>query len=119
MAIGIGSLQIILEEGSRKDWFSSTLIVRLSVISAIFIGLFFFIEFTRKQPFINLRLLGRRNFGLASIVNVSLGVGLYGSIYILPLYLTQIQQYNALQIGEVLMWSGIPQLFIIPFIFKA
>ncbi len=118
MAIGIGSLQIILEEGSRKDWFSSTLIVRLSVISAIFIGLFFFIEFTRKQPFINLRLLGRRNFGLASIVNVSLGVGLYGSIYILPLYLTQIQQYNALQIGEVLMWSGIPQLFIIPFIPK-
>ncbi|MBW4684934.1 MAG: DHA2 family efflux MFS transporter permease subunit [Komarekiella atlantica HA4396-MV6] len=118
MAIGLGSLQIVLEEGSRKDWFSSAVIVRLSIIAAIFIALFFFIELTRKQPFINLRLLRYRNFGLASIVNVSLGVGLYGSIYILPLYLAQIQGYNALQIGEVLIWAGIPQLFIIPFLPK-
>jgi len=118
MAIGLGSLQVVLEEGSRKDWFGSALIVRLTVIALIFLAIFFFIELTRKQPFINLRLLFRRNFGLASIVNVSLGVGLYGSIYILPLYLAQIQKYNALQIGEVLMWAGIPQLFIIPFIPK-
>ncbi|MBD6615879.1 DHA2 family efflux MFS transporter permease subunit [Komarekiella sp. 'clone 1'] len=118
MAIGLGSLQVVLEEGSRKDWFSSALIVRLSVIAAIFLALFFFIELARKQPFINLRLLRYRNFGLASIVNVSLGVGLYGSIYILPLYLAQIQDYNALQIGEVLIWAGIPQLFIIPFLPK-
>ncbi|MBD2245985.1 DHA2 family efflux MFS transporter permease subunit [Nostoc sp. FACHB-888] len=117
MAIGLGSLQVVLEEGSRKDWFGSALIVRLSVIAVIFLAIFFYIELTRKQPFINLRLL-RRNFGLASIVNVSLGVGLYGSIYILPLYLAQIQKYNALQIGEVLIWAGIPQLFIIPLIPK-
>ncbi|MHC5728738.1 MAG: MFS transporter, partial [Nostoc sp.] len=115
---GLGSLQVVLEEGSRKDWFSSTLIVRLSAIAVIFLAVFFFIELTRKQPFINLRLLLKRNFGLASIVNVSLGIGLYGSIYILPLYLAQIQQYNALQIGEVLIWAGIPQLFIIPLIPK-
>ncbi|MBD2595433.1 DHA2 family efflux MFS transporter permease subunit [Nostoc spongiaeforme FACHB-130] len=118
MAIGLGSLQVVLEEGSRKDWFGSPLIVRLSIIAAIFLTLFFFIELTRKQPFINLRLLRYRNFGLASVVNVSLGIGLYGSIYILPLYLAQIQKYNALQIGEVLIWAGIPQLFIIPFIPK-
>ncbi|MBD2446708.1 DHA2 family efflux MFS transporter permease subunit [Nostoc sp. FACHB-152] len=118
MAIGLGSLQVVLEEGSRKDWFGSALIVRLSIIAAIFLILFFVIELTRKQPFINLRLLRYRNFGLASIVNVSLGIGLYGSIYILPLYLAQIQKYNALQIGEVLIWAGIPQLFIIPFIPK-
>ncbi|MBD2497136.1 DHA2 family efflux MFS transporter permease subunit [Nostoc sp. FACHB-280] len=118
MAIGLGSLQVVLEEGSRKDWFGSPLIVRLSIIAVIFLALFFFIELTRKQPFINLSLLRYRNFGLASVVNVSLGIGLYGSIYILPLYLAQIQQYNALQIGEVLIWAGIPQLFIIPFIPK-
>ncbi|MFH7025406.1 MAG: DHA2 family efflux MFS transporter permease subunit [Heteroscytonema crispum UTEX LB 1556] len=116
MAIGLASLQVVLEEGSRKDWFGSPLIVRLSVIAAIFLALFFWIELTRKQPFINLRLLRYRNFGLASIVNVSLGVGLYGSIYILPLYLAQIQRYNALQIGEVLIWAGAPQLLIIPLI---
>jgi DHA2 family multidrug resistance protein len=87
-------------------------------VGGVFIILFFIIELTRKQPFINLRLLRYRNFGLASIVNVSLGIGLYGSIYILPLYLAQIQQYNALQIGEVLVWAGIPQLFIIPLLPK-
>lgn len=118
MAIGLGSLQVVLEEGNRKDWFGSPLIVRLSAIAAIFLVIFFFIEFTRRQPFINLRLLGRRNFGLASIVNVSLGVGLYGSIYILPLYLTQIQGYNALQIGEVIAWLGLPQLLIVPLVPK-
>ncbi len=118
MAIGLASLQVVLEEGSRKDWFSSSLIVTLGAIAAIFLSLFFWIELTRKQPFINLRLLRDRNFGLASIVNISLGIGLYGSIYLLPLYLVQIQKYNALQIGEVLMWAGIPQLFLIPFVPK-
>ena len=118
MAIGLASLQVVLEEGSRKDWFSSSLIITLGAIAATFLSLFFWIELTRKQPFINLRLLRDRNFGLASIVNISLGVGLYGSIYLLPLYLVQIQKYNALQIGEVLMWAGIPQLFLIPFVPK-
>ena len=118
MAIGLGSLQVVLEEGSRKDWFNSDLIVRLTIISVICLSVFFWIELTRKQPFINLRLLTRRNFGLASIVNVSLGVGLYGSVYILPLYLGQIQQYNSMQIGEVIMWSGFPQLLIVPMVPK-
>jgi DHA2 family multidrug resistance protein len=45
-----------------------------------------------------------------------MGVGLYGSIYLLPLYLAQIQGYNAQQIGEVIMWMGVPQLFLIPLV---
>ncbi len=118
MAIGLGSLQVVLEEGSRKDWFGSQLIVQLAAIATIFLIIFFWIELTRKRPFIELRLLLQRNFGLATIVNVSLGIGLYGSIYILPLFLAQIAQYNAMQIGEVIMWAGIPQLFIVPFVPK-
>jgi DHA2 family multidrug resistance protein len=47
-----------------------------------------------------------------------LGLGLYGTVYLVPLYLTQVQHYSALEIGETLMWVGIPQLFIIPFIPK-
>lgn len=116
MAIGLGSLQVVLEEGSRKDWFDSALIVRLSAIAVIFLSLFFWLELTRKRPFIELRLLKRRNFALANTVNIALGIGLYGSIYILPLYLAQIQGYNALQIGEVIMWVGLPQLLIVPLV---
>ncbi len=118
MAIGLAALQVVLEEGSRKDWFNSFFIVSLGATAVICLSIFLWIELTRKQPFINLRLLQNQNFGLASIVNISMGVGLYGSIYILPLYLVQIQKYNALQIGEVLMWAGIPQLFLIPFVPK-
>ncbi|BAZ09093.1 EmrB/QacA family drug resistance transporter [Calothrix sp. NIES-4071] len=49
---------------------------------------------------------------------MSLGLYLYGSTFILPLYLAQIQDYNAMQIGETMMWAGMPQLFITPFVPK-
>ncbi|BAU63961.1 EmrB/QacA family drug resistance transporter [Stanieria sp. NIES-3757] len=118
MAIGLGSLEVFLEEGNRKDWFSSGFITQLFVIAFAFLTAFLWIELTRRQPFIKLRLLLRRNFGIGSISGLALGLGLYGSIYILPLYLTQIQDYTATQIGEVIMWSGVPQLFLIPFVPK-
>ncbi|HEY9635019.1 MAG TPA: DHA2 family efflux MFS transporter permease subunit [Coleofasciculaceae cyanobacterium] len=118
MAIGLGSLEVVLEEGNRKDWFSSREISQLAVVAVIFLALFFWIELTRRRPFINLRLLLRHNFGIGSLSALSLGLGLYGSIYILPLYLSRIQNYTAMQIGEVIMWSGLPQLFLIPFVPK-
>lgn len=118
MAIGLGSLEVVLEEGNRKDWFGSPLIVRLAVVAAIFITLFLWNELTRKKPFINLRLLTRRNFGIGSVAGLALGLGLYGTVYILPLYLAQIQDYTPMQIGEVIMWSGLPQLVLIPFVPK-
>jgi MFS transporter, DHA2 family, multidrug resistance protein len=65
MAIGLASLQVVLEEGSRQDWFNSSLILLLAVVAVIFLSLFFWIELTRRQPFINLRLLRNRNFGVS------------------------------------------------------
>src|SRR5919199_1318651 len=118
MAIGLGSLEVVLEEGNRKDWFASQEISQLAIVAGVFLSLFLWIELTRKRPFINLRLLLRRNFGIGSIAALSLGLGLFGSIYILPLYLSRIQGYTAMQIGEVIMWSGLPQLFLIPFVPK-
>ena len=118
MAIGLASLEFFLEEGNRKDWLGSQEIVRAGVMAAMALPLFVAIQFTRRQPLLNLRLLGRRNFGLSSVVNLVTGLGLYGSIFLLPLFLAQIQGYNAMKIGETIMWSGIPQLFIIPFLPK-
>src|SRR5881227_3754236 len=63
MAIGLGALQTVLEEGNKDDWFGSPFIVRLSVIAAIALPLFVLIELTSKKPLLNLRLLFRRNFG--------------------------------------------------------
>ncbi|HEY9824492.1 MAG TPA: MDR family MFS transporter [Stenomitos sp.] len=118
MAIGLASLEFFLEEGNRKDWFGSQEIVRAAILAAIALPIFIWLQFTRDKPLLNLRLLGRRNFGLSSIVNLVTGLGLYGSVFLLPLFLAQIQGYNAMRIGETIMWSGIPQLFIIPFVPK-
>jgi|HubBroStandDraft_1064217.scaffolds.fasta_scaffold00164_12 DHA2 family multidrug resistance protein len=116
MALGLGALQTVLEEGNKDDWFGSPFIVRLAVIATISLGAFLWIELAVERPLINLRLLVRRNFGLGSLSNLMLGAALYGSSFILPLYLSQTQGYNAEEIGEVLAWSGLPQLAIIPFV---
>jgi DHA2 family multidrug resistance protein len=116
MAIGLAALQTVLEEGNKDDWFGSPFIVRLSVIAAIALTLFFWIEFTSKKPLLNLRILFRRNFGFGVLANFLLGVALYGSVYILPVYLSRIQGYNSEQIGMVLAWTGLPQLALIPLV---
>ena len=116
MAIGLASLQTVLEEGNKDDWFGSPFIVRLSVVAVIALALFFWIELTTERPLLNLRLLRRRNFGLGSVANVILGMALYGSVYLLPDYLSQMQGYNSQQVGEVLAWTGLPQLLLIPFV---
>ncbi len=115
MAIGLASLEFFLEEGNRKDWLGSEEIQQAGIITSLTLPLFIWIQFSRKQPLLNLRLLGQRNFGISILVNLATGLGLYGSVYILPLFLAQIAGYNAMTIGETIMWAGIPQLFIIPF----
>jgi DHA2 family multidrug resistance protein len=116
MAIGLAALQTVLEEGNKDDWFGSPFIVRLSVTAAIALTLFVVIELTSARPLLNLRLLLRRNFGFGVLANFLLGVALYGSVYILPVYLSRIQGYNAEQIGMVLAWTGLPQLLLIPLV---
>ena len=118
MAIGLGSFEYVLEEGERKDWFGNPTITRFAWIAGIFIVLFLVRELTAKKPFLNLNVFRHRNFTCASLIMTCLGLGLYGTVYLVPLYLTQVEHYSALEIGETLMWVGIPQLFIIPFIPK-
>src|SRR6476659_9693397 len=99
MAIGLAALQTVLEEGNKDDWFGSPFIVKLSVIAAVALSAFLWIELTAQKPLLNLRLLVRRNFGFGIVANFLLGIALYGSLYILPVYLSRLQGYNAEQIG--------------------
>jgi DHA2 family multidrug resistance protein len=116
MAVGLAALQTVLEEGNKDDWFGSPFIVKLSIVAAVSLAVFLWIELTTTKPLLNLRLLVRRNFGFGILANFLLGVALYGSVYILPVYLSRIQGYNAEQIGMVLAWTGLPQLFLIPLV---
>ena len=116
MAIGLSALQTVLEEGNKDDWFASPFILWLSVVAAVFLTAFVAIELTVAKPLVNLRLLKRRNFAVGVAVNMLVGFALFGSVYILPQYLGQVQRYNAEQIGNVLAWTGLPQLLLIPLV---
>ncbi|HEX8029548.1 MAG TPA: MDR family MFS transporter, partial [Vicinamibacterales bacterium] len=116
MAIGLSALQTVLEEGNKDDWFGSPFIVRLAIIAAIALTLFVVVELTARKPLLNLRILLRRNFGFGVLANFLLGVALYGSVFVLPVYLSRIQGYNSEQIGLVLAWTGLPQLILIPLV---
>jgi DHA2 family multidrug resistance protein len=118
MAVGLASLQAVLEEGNKDDWFGSPFIVKLAILAAVSLTLFIVNELLVEKPVVRLRLLTRRSFGLGTISAVFLGFALFGSVYLLPAYLGQVQRYNAEQIGAVLAWTGLPQLLLIPLVPK-
>ncbi len=86
------------------------------MIAVVFLTAFIWIELTMKKPLVDLRLLRNRNFGIGTVANMLVGFALFGTVYVLPQYLGQVQGYNAEQIGNVLAWTGLPQLLIIPFV---
>ena len=106
MAISITCLVMALERGNTENWFDSELIVRLIVISVLFLALFCWIELQSSQPLINLRLLQKQNFALCNILDLAVGFML-GYPYVVMQYLYEIQGYNLLQIGRVLVWGSI------------
>jgi MFS transporter, DHA2 family, multidrug resistance protein len=116
MAIGLSALQTVLEEGNKDDWFDSPFILRLAIVAAVFLTAFVAIELNVRKPLLNLRLLKSRNFGIGVLVNTLMGFALFGTVYVLPQYLGQVQRYNAEQIGNVLAWTGLPQLLLIPLV---
>jgi DHA2 family multidrug resistance protein len=116
MAVGLAAFQTVLDDGNVYDWFGSSYIVRLSLVAAVALGAFVVLEFLTQEPLVNFRLLGRRNFGLGTLGNFLLGFALYAAAYLLPQYLAVTQGLNAEQSGEVMAWTGLPQLLVIPLV---
>jgi DHA2 family multidrug resistance protein len=115
MALGLGSLTIFLEEGNSNDWFESGFIVTFAALALFGILGWVATSFSRAEPFVNLRLYGQRNFLVATALSAVVGMGLYGSSFLLPLFLGQIANYTPMQIGQVIAWVGLPQLLVMPF----
>ena len=114
MMTGLVALIVALEEGNRLDWFESNTIRMLSGAALTGIVAWIALSLRSAKPFVNLRLFGRRNFNVASAVAATTGMGLYGSTFLLPLFLAQIAGYNSAQIGAVIMWMGLPQIIVMP-----
>jgi MFS transporter, DHA2 family, multidrug resistance protein len=116
MAVGLAAFQTVLDDGNVYNWFDSPFIVKLSLVAALALCAFVLWQFITVSPLVNFRLLGRRNFGLGTLGNFLLGFALYGSAFLLPQYLAVAQGFDAEQIGEVMAWTGLPQLLIIPLV---
>ncbi|MBN8909795.1 MAG: DHA2 family efflux MFS transporter permease subunit, partial [Rhodospirillales bacterium] len=106
MALFLGALEYVLEEGNRWDWFADETIAWCGVISAIAGTLFFWRMLTRPDPLVELRAFRDLNFSAGSLYSFILGIGLYGSVYLVPLFLGRVRGYNSLQIGETMFVTG-------------
>jgi DHA2 family multidrug resistance protein len=116
MAVGLATFQTVLDDGNVYDWFGSPFIVKLSLVAAVSLAAFVVLEFFTQEPLVNFRLLGRRNFGLGTLGNFLFGFALYAVAYLLPQYLAVTQGFDAEQSGEVVAWTGLPQLLVIPLV---
>ena len=103
MTVGIASLQYVLERGQRDDWFSSTGISILTVVSVVSIAFFIIRELRDPQPFVDLRVFASRSFSAGSIIGVVSGFGLFGLNLILPLFFQNVLGFSAWQTGVALL----------------
>jgi len=109
LAIGIGSLQYVLEQGNSKDWFSDPWILRLSVVAGVSLlsVLVWELHPRNLHPVIDLRVLHNRDLAACLFLFVALGFALYGGTFMFPLFTQTILQFTPTKTGLSLMPGGI------------
>ncbi len=116
VALGIGALQIMLDKGQRLDWFDSQWIVMLAIAAVGFITFAVIWETQQPDPMIDFRMLGERNFAIANVLMFMLGVLLFGSTVLLPLFLQTLMGYSATTAGLVLSPGGFVTMACMPLV---
>jgi DHA2 family multidrug resistance protein len=115
LALGLGGLTVVLEEGQREQWFQSSEIVTLTAISILGFILLISGQFLARRPVIKLSLLLDRQFGSVALMGIVVGMVLYGTAYVIPQFLSIIASYDSLESGKIVLLSGIPSLLLMPF----
>ncbi len=118
MAAFLGTLEYVLEEGPRYDWFDDRTIALAAVVSVVSAVAFFARVLTARSPIVDLKAYADRNFALGSMFSFVLGIGLYGLTYLFPVYLEEIRGYNALMVGETMFVSGAAMFLTAPLVGK-
>ena len=109
LTVGLGSLQYVLEEGKRDDWFDSALIVRLSLLAAVSLAAMLAWELSprNKFPIVNFRILKNRDLTGGLILFLALGFGLYGGVFIFPMFVQNVLHFSPTATGLVLLPGGL------------
>lgn len=103
----LGSLELVLDEGPRDDWFQSQVILGFTILSAVSAVLLIWRELVIEHPVLELHAFLNRNFTVGCILTFVIGTCLYGQSYILPQFLSRVRGYSSLQVGEVMAITGI------------
>ncbi|MGH7625641.1 MAG: DHA2 family efflux MFS transporter permease subunit [Gemmatimonadaceae bacterium] len=114
MTIGLGALQLMLEEGQQDSWWDSSFIISLAAISVLGIVFFIWRELATRHPAVDLRILKNKSFSSATSIGGVLGMGLYGSLFLLPLFLQELLGYPAMTSGLALMPRSLAMAVIMP-----
>jgi MFS transporter, DHA2 family, multidrug resistance protein len=116
VALGLGTLQVVLDKGQREDWFESHFIVYLSVICVASLIFCVVWEWRHKDPIVDLHLFRDRTFGISNLLMFMLGFALLGSTLLLPLFMQTMLGYTAQQAGLALMPGGFAIMLLLPFV---
>ena len=115
LAMGLGGLTVVLEDGEREQWFASSEIRWLALVSVVGFICLFIGQATAAKPVIRLKLLLDRQFGAVVLMVMVIGMAMYGTSYAIPQFLSAVAGYNALQSGKVVLLSGVPMILMMPF----
>jgi DHA2 family multidrug resistance protein len=113
MAIGLAALEIALKEAPKRGW-TDGLILALALLSAASLAGFAHRTWHNKVPLVNLRNFKDRNFAIGCALSFLLGFGLFGSVYLMPVFLAFVRGHNALTIGTMVLATGVAQLVVAP-----
>ncbi len=119
MVLWLATLQILLDKGQQDDWFAATWVRWFTVISVVSMVAFILWELRQKQPLVNLRVLKNRNFAMGTALMTMVGVVLYSTITLLPLFVQNLMDYSALDSGLALSPRGIGAILALVFVGRA
>ncbi|HET8900779.1 MAG TPA: MFS transporter, partial [Holophagaceae bacterium] len=111
-----GSLEIVMDEGQRHDWFGSSFIVFFAAVAVVAIVAMIIYELNHEHPVVNLRLLKNKSFATSALMLFTLGFVLYGSTFTIPVFLQTMLGYDATLAGLVLSPGGMVILVSMPIV---
>jgi MFS transporter, DHA2 family, multidrug resistance protein len=116
LAVFLGCLEYVLEEGYRWNWLDDPTIRNLTWVAVVAGSLFVWRSLAYDSPIVDLRALKNKTFALASVFNFITGFGMFSSIYALPLFLGRVAGFDARQIGEAVFIAGLTQIMGAPLV---
>jgi DHA2 family multidrug resistance protein len=119
LALFLGALQYVLEEGPRHEWFNDTAVQIAAWLSAVGCVVFFERTFFSTMPVLKLTPFKRPTFAMACVLNVVIGFGLYAATYLTPVYLGRVRGYSSLQIGVTVFVTGVAMFVTAPIAARA